>query len=80
MKIFITADWHIGKKLHNEDLEEDIQLFFHWLLNKIEQESPERLATSITQNLQEELVKLVKEKLRVIPINTPDQVLSIIIL
>ena len=39
MKIFITADWHIGKKLHNEDLAEDILLFFHWLLNKIEEQS-----------------------------------------
>jgi exonuclease SbcD len=39
MKILITADWHIGKKLHNEDLSEDIQLFFDWLLTTIEQES-----------------------------------------
>ncbi len=39
MKVLITADWHIGKKLHNEDLVDDMQLFFDWLLNKIEQES-----------------------------------------
>lgn len=39
MKILITADWHIGKKLHNEDLSEDIQLFFEWLLKTIEEAS-----------------------------------------
>ena len=35
MKILITADWHIGKRLHNEDLSEDMNLFFDWLLEKI---------------------------------------------
>lgn len=38
MKLLVTADWHIGKKLHNEDLSEDIQLFFEWLLNTIQTE------------------------------------------
>lgn len=39
MKILITADWHIGKKLHNEDLSEDLQLFFEWLLKTIKEAS-----------------------------------------
>jgi len=39
MKILVTADWHIGKKLHNEDLSEDMNLFFDWLLEKIKSES-----------------------------------------
>lgn len=39
MNILITADWHIGKKLHNEDLSEDLQLFFDWLLKKIQEEN-----------------------------------------
>jgi exonuclease SbcD len=39
MKILVTADWHIGKKLHNEDLSEDINLFFDWLLEKIKAEN-----------------------------------------
>jgi len=37
MKIFITADWHIGKKLHNEDLSKDLELFFDWLLAEIKE-------------------------------------------
>jgi exonuclease SbcD len=35
MKILITADWHIGKKLHGEDLSQDIKLFFDWLIEEI---------------------------------------------
>jgi exonuclease SbcD len=35
MKILVTADWHIGKRLHNEDLTEDLNLFFEWLLEQI---------------------------------------------
>jgi exonuclease SbcD len=35
MKILVSADWHIGKRLHNEDLAQDINLFFDWLLNQI---------------------------------------------
>lgn len=31
MRILHTADWHIGKKLHGTDLQEDISLFFTWL-------------------------------------------------
>ena len=43
MKILITADWHIGKKLHNEDLSADMILFFDWLLNTIKTEQIEYL-------------------------------------
>ena len=35
MKVLVTADWHIGKRLHNEDLTEDMNLFFEWLLEQI---------------------------------------------
>lgn len=35
MKILVTADWHIGKRLHNEDLTDDMNLFFEWLLEQI---------------------------------------------
>lgn len=31
MKILHTADWHIGKKLHNYELYEDFNLFVDWL-------------------------------------------------
>ena len=43
MKILITADWHVGKKLHNEDLSQDMILFFDWLLNTIKTEQIEYL-------------------------------------
>lgn len=43
MKILITADWHIGKKLHNEDLSADMILFFDWLLDTIKTEQIEYL-------------------------------------
>lgn len=43
MKILITADWHIGKKLHNEDLSQDMILFFDWLFNTIKTEQIEYL-------------------------------------
>jgi exonuclease SbcD len=35
IKVLISADWHIGKKLHQIDLKEDMNLFFQWLLNYI---------------------------------------------
>jgi exonuclease SbcD len=38
MRIFISADWHLGKRLHQEDLSEDIELFFAFLLEKIREE------------------------------------------
>ena len=38
IKILHTADWHIGKKLFKKSLDEDIQLFFDWLINYINNE------------------------------------------
>lgn len=38
MKILHTADWHIGKKLHKQDLSKDFDLFIDWLCKTIEQE------------------------------------------
>lgn len=38
MKILHTSDWHLGKQLRKVDLSEDLQLFFDWLLQTIEQE------------------------------------------
>lgn len=38
MKIVHTADWHIGKILYKQSLQDDIQLFFQWLLEYLRQE------------------------------------------
>ena len=38
IKILHTADWHIGKKLFKKSLDEDIQLFFDWLICFIKKE------------------------------------------
>jgi len=46
MKIVHTADWHIGKILHNQDLHEDILLFFDWLLDYIKTENVDILMVS----------------------------------
>jgi exonuclease SbcD len=43
MKIYISADWHLGKKLHQQDLQEDMALFFQWLLEELEKESADYL-------------------------------------
>jgi len=36
MKILHTSDWHIGKKLYNSELKQDMLLFFDWLLETID--------------------------------------------
>lgn len=46
MKILHTADWHIGKKLHKQDLTEDFSLFIQWLCEEIEQQQVEVLLVS----------------------------------
>lgn len=38
MKILHTADWHIGKILHKQDLSSDILLFFDWLIEYVQKE------------------------------------------
>ena len=38
MKILHTADWHIGKILHKHSLQQEISLFFDWLLALIDKE------------------------------------------
>lgn len=43
MRIFISADWHLGKRLHQEDLSEDMELFFAFLLEKISEEETDYL-------------------------------------
>ncbi len=37
MKILHTADWHIGKKLHKQELFADFELFINWLCKTITQ-------------------------------------------
>lgn len=37
MKILISADWHLGKKLHLEDFSQDMEQFLQWLLQHIEE-------------------------------------------
>lgn len=46
MKILHTADWHIGKVLHKQDLYEDISLFFEWLLSYLKAEDIDVLLVS----------------------------------
>lgn len=46
MKIIHTADWHIGKVLHRQDLVEEIQLFFDWLVSLIKEENIDILLVS----------------------------------
>jgi DNA repair protein SbcD/Mre11 len=37
MKILHTADWHLGKKLYKQELTEEHQLFFEWLIQTIKE-------------------------------------------
>jgi exonuclease SbcD len=46
MKIIHTADWHIGKVLHKEPLNDDIRMFFDWLEAYIYAEVPDVLLIS----------------------------------
>ncbi|MEY2835271.1 MAG: hypothetical protein RLZZ557_933 [Bacteroidota bacterium] len=43
MRIFISADWHLGKRLHQEDLSADMEGFFEFLLEKIREEETDYL-------------------------------------
>ena len=43
MKILISADWHLGKRLHEQDLSEDMELFFDFLINQIQEEDVDYL-------------------------------------
>lgn len=46
MKILHTADWHIGKKLHKHELNEDFDLFIDWLVDYIRHEGIDVLLIS----------------------------------
>ena len=46
MRVLHTSDWHIGKHLHKEDLNQEIALFFDWLLETIAQEQIDVLLVS----------------------------------
>lgn len=46
MKILHTADWHIGKKLHKNELSEDFDLFINWLCSLMEKEEIDLLLVS----------------------------------
>lgn len=46
MKIIHTADWHIGKVLHKQGLNAEIELFFNWLETYILTEKPNLLLVS----------------------------------
>jgi exonuclease SbcD len=46
LKIVHTSDWHLGKELHNISLQEDMQLFFDWLLEFIAKERVQVLLMS----------------------------------
>ena len=38
LKILHTSDWHIGKQLLKVDFDEDMELFFNWLIETIKSE------------------------------------------
>lgn len=46
MKILHTADWHIGKKLHNYELAEDFGRFIAWLCDCVQEEQVDVLLIS----------------------------------
>jgi exonuclease SbcD len=46
MKILHTADWHIGKTLHKQSLQDQFLLFFDWLIDIIKTESIDVLLVS----------------------------------
>lgn len=46
MKIVHTADWHIGKRLYEQDLMQDHQHFFDWLIELLKQEQVDALLVS----------------------------------
>jgi len=46
MKILHTADWHIGKTLYKQELNEQIRLFFEWLIGVIQSEKVDVLLVS----------------------------------
>lgn len=46
MKILHTADWHIGKVLHKYSLEEEMLLYFDWLIALIKEETIDVLLVS----------------------------------
>jgi exonuclease SbcD len=46
MKILHTADWHIGKVLHKQSLQDEMNLFLDWLLALLESEEIDLLLVS----------------------------------
>lgn len=46
MKILHTADWHIGKSLHKYSLQDELTLFFDWLIEIIDHEKIDLLLVS----------------------------------
>lgn len=46
MKILHTADWHLGKRLYKQELIEEHQLFFEWLINSIKERKIDLLLIS----------------------------------
>ena len=46
IKILHTSDLHIGKRLYQEELAEDLQLFFNWMTDLIEREKIDVLVVS----------------------------------
>lgn len=46
MRILHTADWHIGKQLYKHQLEDEIQMFFDWLIEIIQSEDIDVLLVS----------------------------------
>lgn len=46
MKVWHTADWHLGKRLHEHSLHADQQRFFDWMIGEIERRKVDVLLVS----------------------------------
>ena len=46
MKVLITADWHLGKRLYQEDLSPDHRHFLRWLIDLIRAEKIDHLVVA----------------------------------
>jgi DNA repair protein SbcD/Mre11 len=46
MRVFHTADWHLGQTFHEYDRDHEHACFLNWLLNEIQSRKPEALLVS----------------------------------
>ena len=63
LKILHTSDWHIGKQLMKIDFNEDMELFFSWLIELIESEKIDVVLMCLALEFKNKEYELVKFKL-----------------